>query len=419
MPNKMKDISGCKKEIHIEISAEDVNREWEKVVAQYSAKAKIKGFRPGKAPKDMVQRMYYPDIRETVINNLVPSALNRELTEKKIDPIGQPVISDLHFKKDEPIRFKLTVEIWPEFSLPDYKGIKVSEKKASVTEKEMAESLEELQAKSAQYVPAEQRGIKDGDYVVAEIKGKNTKTKRYLPTEKVVILAGHKDNENALNKNLAGLKPGDRTHFTILYKKDHDNKRLAGQEIDYDLKVESIKEKKLPEIDDDFAKELGDYKNLRDLKTKLKGQLLESKKGAQRREMAEEIIGKIAEQISLELPESAIEAESRALLERQLASLQQKNLSKEAIKSLQKEVRERAMKNIRNHLILTKIAEEEKIEVSEEEIKEEMKVLAKTHNVPLAKVIESINKQGQKEELKDNMLIRKTVDFLVKSAIIG
>jgi len=134
--------------------------------------------------------------------------------------------------------------------------------------------------------------------------------------------------------------------------------------------------------------------------------------------MAEESIGKISKQISLELPESVIEQESNALLNRQLSSLPKQNLSKEALDSLRENQRKRAIQNIQNHLILTKIAEKEKFKVSEEEIKDEMKAIAKTHNVPLARVVESIKQEGQKEELKDNLLIRKTVDFLVKSAII-
>jgi trigger factor len=408
----------CKREIELEIPALEVKQEWDRVVTQYSSRAKIRGFRPGKAPKDMIKRMYYPDIQETLINNLVPRALNKELSEKKINPVGTPVISDLHFKEDEPLRFKATIEIFPEFSLPEYTGIKVQKKKSSVTEKEVKESLEELRVKSAQYIPAEERGVEDGDYVVAEVKGKNTKTKRFLPTEKVVILSGHQDNEETLNKKILGLKAGERTQFTISYKKEHENKKLAGQEIEYDLKVESIKEKKLPDIDDDFAKDLGDYKNLKDLKTKLKAQLSESKKSAQRREMTEEMLNKISDQISLDLPESVIEQEFKALLNRHLSSLPKHNLSKEALESIQEDIHKRAVQNIRNHLILSKIAEKEKLKVSEEEITEEMKVIAKTHNVPLARVIESITQEGQKEELKDNLLIRKTVDFLVKSAII-
>jgi trigger factor len=418
MPDETKKNSSSKREFEIEIPASEVTREVGRVLAQYSSRAKIRGFRQGKAPQDMIKRMYYADIQETVINNLVPPALNKELSEKKVNPVGSPIISDLHFRENEPLRFKATVEIWPEIHLPEYKGIKIKKLKTSVTEKEIKDSLEGLRMKSAQYIPVEERGVIDGDYVVAEIKGKNIKTKKFLPTEKVVILAGHQDNEKTLNEKILGLMPGKDTQFTVAYKKDHDNKKLAGQEIEYVLEIESIKEKKLPEINDDFAKDLGDYKNLKDLKTKLKEQLHESKKSTQRQKMAEEIMKKVSEKMTIDLPESVIEHEFNSLMERHMSSLPRKNVSKDALDSIQENIRQRAVQNIKNHLILNKIAEKEKLSVSEEEMKEEMKAIAKTHSVPLARVVESINQEGQKEELEDNLLIRKTVDFLVKSAIM-
>lgn len=418
MPNSIKKLSECKREIEIEIPVTETMEEFKRIIAQYASRAKIRGFRPGKAPEEIIKRMYYPDIRETLINSIVPKALNKEFKDKNIVPLGQPIVNDLHFKEGEPFRFKAQIEVWPEFHLPEYKNIKVKERNASVTEKEVKESLEQLRAKSAQYIPIEGRGVIDGDYVVAEVKGQDTKTKRFLPTEKVVILAGHPENDDILNQSLLGLREGEQNKFTIRYQKDHQNKKLAGREIDYDLKIESIKEKRLPEIDDDFAKDLGNYKDLKDLKTKLKNQLLESKKGTQRREMAEDIVKKISEKMTLELPETIVEQEAATQLNRYLSSLPQQALSKDELESLKRDVRERAVQNIKNHLILNKIAEAEKLRVSEEEMTEEMKAIANSHNVPLARVVDSINKEGKREELRDNLLLKKTVDFLVESAII-
>jgi len=418
MPNTAKKISDSKWEIEIEIPVTETTEEMKRITAQYSSRAKVRGFRPGKAPEEIIKRMYYPDIKETLINSLVPKTLNKELKDKNIIPVGQPIVSDLHFSEGEPLRFKAQIEVWPEFHLPEYKNMRVKQRKASVTEKELEESLEELRLEAAQYVPVTDRGVIDGDYVVAEIKGHDTKTKRFLPTEKVVILAGHPENEEILNQKLLGLNSGDQSQFTIKYKKDHTNKKLAGREIHYDLKIESIKEKMLPEIDDDLAKDLGDYKNLKDLKTKLKDRLLQSKKNAQRREMAEEIVKKISEKVPFELPESVVEHEYTAQLNRRLSAIPQKDLSKVDLESLKKDVRTRAIQNIKNHIILNQIAQEEKLEVTEEEITDEMKAIAKSHNVPLARVVESINKEGKKQELRENLLLKKTVDFLVKSAII-
>jgi trigger factor len=418
MSNNIKKISECKREIEIEIPAKETTEEFKRIIVQYSSRAKIRGFRPGKAPEEIIKRMYYPDIEETLINSLVPKALNKELKDNNIVPVGQPIVSDLHFKEGEPFRFKAQIEVWPEIHLPEYKNIKVKKRKASVTEKEVEESLEQLRMKSAQYVPLKGRAVADGDYVVAEVKGQDAKTKRFLPTEKVVILAGHPENDEILNQNLLGLKEGEQSSFTIRYKKDHQNKKLAGREIDYDLKVESIKEKKLPEIDDDFAKDLGNYKNLKDLKTKLKDQLLESKKNAQKREMAEDIVRNISEKMLLELPETVVEQESVAYLNRHLSALHQPDLSEDDLESLKKDARERAVQNIKNHLILNKIAEAEQLSISEEEMTEEMKAIAKSHSVPLSRVVESINKEGKREELRNNLLLKKTVDFLAESAII-
>jgi trigger factor len=414
----MKKISESKIEMQIEVPVSDVKEELNRVVAQYASQARVRGFRPGKTPKDIVKRMYHSEIKETVVNKLVPGALNKELKKENISPVGHPVITELHYKEDEPLRFRAQIEIWPEIHLPEYKNLKVKKKGFAVTEKEIRESLEELRTKSAQYVPIEGRGIKDGDYVVAEIKGKNNKTKKMLPTEKVVILAGNPENEDVLNRSLAGLNAGDTTHFTIHYQKNHQNKKLAGNEIEYELKVEGIKEKSLPDIDDDFAKDLGDYKDLKDLKTKIKEQLRDSKKAAQKKEMAEQIIQKISDRMTLELPESVVDAEYNALLNRYLSTYLPQNLSEKDFDKLKEDMRNRAVKNIKNHLILNKIAENERLSVSEEEITEEMKAIAKSNRVPVARVIETIKKEEKKEELRDNLLLRKTVDFLVESAII-
>ncbi|MFQ6038760.1 MAG: trigger factor, partial [Candidatus Aminicenantales bacterium] len=382
------------------------------------SRARIRGFRPGRAPKEMVKRMYFPEIREEIIRTLVPRALNQELRNRNIQPVGQPVIREIHFEEKEPLRFKAQVEVWPEVNLPEYKGIRIRKPEAKVTEKEVEEALEELRKKSAQYVPVTSRGVKKGDYVVAEIKGRDEVTKRYLPTEKAVVLAGHEENEPTLNDHLIGLKAGEETRFTITYNKDHANKRLAGRTIAYILKVDSIKERRLPDLDDEFAKELGEYKDLKDLKTKIKTQLLDSKLRAQRQEMAEEIIQNISSRMDLELPESVVEQESAALLNRQLSAMPQQNLSQDTIESLKNKVREKAIRNVRNHLILTKIAELENLSVSEEEISKEMTSIAESHNVPVRRVEESFRREGRRDELKENLLLKKTVDFLIESAII-
>lgn len=418
MKSTVKELSQCKREIEVEIEADETLREFNRILAQYSSNAKIPGFRPGKAPKDIVKRMFYPEIKDFLINSLVPKALKQELQSQNLKPVGSPVVKELYFKEGEPFRLKAQLEIWPEINLPEYKNIKIKKKKISVADEEINLSLEELRINASQYVPVEGRGVVDGDYVVAEMKGRDTKSKKFLPTEKVVILAGNPNNEEILNQNLLGLKPNEESHFVLTYSKDQKNKKLADKTIEYNLKVISLKERKIPEINDEFAKDLGEYENLKDLKEKIRESIIASKEKESKEEIAKEIIKNISDKLSFELPETLVEEEYKAVLNRLLSANPEQNIKEEEVKKLKAEGRRMVTDNIKNHMILTKIAEKENIEVSEEEIHEELNAIAKANNLPLAKVIDTVNREGKREDLKNTILFKKTVDFLVESAII-
>jgi trigger factor len=419
--DNLKILSGCNREISIEIPADEVSAEFNKTLSQFAGRAKIKGFRPGKTPRDIVKKMYYPDIKESIINSLAPSALNEEFKKHNLRPVGNPMIKEISFEEGQPLRFTAVFEIWPEIALGDYKKIKVKKKDKSVSPEEIDKSIESLREKSAQFMPVEGRGVKDGDYVVVNIQGKDLKENKMLPTEKVLVLSGHQDNEKALNQSLTGLKPEQENEFTVDYDKDHPNKKLAGKKIAYSIKVVSIKEKDLPEVNDDFAKDLGDFEKIKDLKDKIKSELTTAKESESRQEMTDEMLEKIAKKAPFDLPESVVQNEAMAILRNSLSTktTSQQFLPKEEIERLQKESKEKAEKILRNHLILFKIAEKEKFEITENEITEELKKIAQANNVPLAQVVNSVNQEGKKDELKNNLLIKKTVDFLLENAIIG
>jgi trigger factor len=418
MKSIVKKLDDWKREIEVEVDSHEVMEEWERILRRYAHKAKIPGFRPGKAPKDMVKRMFYSDIKEAVVNSLAPKALDRELRSQNLKPIGNPLVNELHFKEGESFRLKAQFDIWPDIKLPEYKNIEVKKRNISISEKEIEKTLEELRLKAAQYEPVEGRGVAQGDYVIAEIKGKDIPTKKMLPTEKALILAGDQGNEPVLNECLVGLNPEEKCDFEIAYKKDHQNKKLAGRKIAYNLEVVSIKERKIPSLNDDFAKDLGDYENLKDLIKEIKENIKAAKERESRKEMAQEIIKKIYEKAPFQVPETLLEQEYAAVMRRIMASHPQKELKKEEEEKLKKEAREKAEQNIRNHLILIKISELEGMEVSEEEVQEELKAMAKANQVPLAKLVQTFNQEGRREELKESLLYRKAVDFLVDNAII-
>jgi trigger factor len=240
-----------------------------------------------------------------------------------------------------------------------------------------------------------------------------------LPVEKAVVLAGHAENEPSLNEQVRGMSPGEERTFEVDYPKEHPNKRVAGKMIRYSLKVGDIKEKRIPEPNDEFARTVGNAAGIDDLREKVRKELLEARERAGRNETASEVLAGIAGGVSLELPESVVEQESLAVLRRLLSASRDRKIAPEALEALKAEARRQAADHLRNHLILEKIAKNEGFGVSEEEIQAEIRSLAQANQVSEPYVADMLRREDRREELVESLLFRKTVDFLVKTAIIS
>jgi trigger factor len=408
--------SMSRRELEIEVPADEASREFEKVLDDFASRAKLDGFRRGKAPREMVKRLFSEDLREAVIENLAPRVLRESLLTENINPISTPLIREIRFQTGEPFRFKAVVEIIPEFDVPPYKKIKIEKTAVQVEEAEVDRYLGDLRQKSADYAPVADRGVRDGDYALIEWKGKDLKTKRFLPTEKILVLAGHPDNEKSLNESLVGLMPQETKSFVIAYPADHHQKKLAGREIEYEIKVISIKEKKVPEMTDEWAKDLGEFDNLAGLRAKVRGELEKAKEEDARREKGEEAVRALADGVTLDLPESLVEGEAQSILRSWAESLKG-GLTAPQIEDLKQRARERAAQTIKRGLILKKIADRERLSVGDEEVEDEIREMAKRNGVPLAQLVARINEEGRREDIRTALLTRKTIDFLLGSGV--
>ena len=419
LTSSVKELSGTRREIEAEIRAEDVAKDHERILDLYVGRVKLKGFRQGKAPKDMVKQMFAEDIRKSVVDELIPQALHEVLESRRIRAVGLPLVQDVVYETGGPLKFKAAIEVWPDFELPSYKKIPAKKRESVVGDEDIERALAELREKAAEYIPVEGRGAAEGDYVVVELQGKDSKTKRLMPAEKVVVLAGHSGNDPAINENLTGLKPGEEKTFSHSYAADHKAKKLAGKTIEYRLKVDSIKEKRLPELNDEFAKTLGEFESLAAVKDKIRQEMQSAREQSGRRETADEIVRTVVERAAIELPESAVEEETESVLKNMLSSLPARQpLTKELVETLQGSARQQAEGNLKRHLVLRKIAETEAIRVGEEEVDQEIKALARANNIPLARALETFNHEDRRDSLKATLLLRKTVDFLLEQAII-
>jgi len=409
--------SMSRRELEIEVPAGEASREFETVLDDYASKAKLDGFRRGKAPREMVKKLFAADIREAVVESLAPRVLRESLLAERLNPVSTPLIRDIQFREGEPFRFRAVVEVIPDFDLPPYKKLKVEKAAVTVDEADVDRYLEEIRQKSADYAPVADRGVQDGDYTLVEWKGKDLKTKRFLPTEKFLALAGHPENEKNLNENLRGLRPGETRRFVIAYPPGHHQKRLAGREIEYEIKVISIKEKKVPEITDEWAKDLGEFDSLAALRAKVRGELEKAKEESARRERGEAALRALAEGVTLELPETLVEGEARSILQSWAESLRGGVPPDAQVEELKQRALEQAARNIKRGLILNRIADRERLSVSDEEVEEEIREMAKRNGVPLAQLVARINDEGRRDDVRTALLARKTIDFLLENAV--
>lgn len=418
--SRLTDLSPSRKEIELEIPNDEFVREYERILGEYVSKAKLDGFRKGHAPRERVKALFDHDIRHDVYDALIPRVLDEELRALRLRPVNVPELKDLKHEEGQPLRATAVFEVLPEFELPDYRSVKVQKKVAEVTDADVDKALQDLRARAAEYIPVEGRGVADSDYAVVEMQGRDAATKRLLPVEKAVVLAGHAENEPALNEKILGMTPGEERSFEVSYPKEHANKRVAGKRIAYSLKLKELKEKKLPELDDEFAKSLGEKEGLPALKDRVRRELLAARERASQNEAASEVLKAIAVKINLELPESAVDQETVAILRRLLSAYGDRGVAPEALEVLRTEARRQAVEHLTNHLVLEKIAQKEGFQVSDEEIQAEIRGLAMANNIQEAALADLIRRdESRREEMVENLLFRKTVDFVLKNAIIS
>ncbi|HEK86705.1 MAG TPA: trigger factor [Candidatus Aminicenantes bacterium] len=418
--DELKTTNPTIRELDLEISPEVVKKEYEKILKEYTSKAKLPGFRKGYAPKEMVQRMFEAEIKEAVLDNLIPENLQRELEVLNIRPVSVPTVKSVDFDLEKGIKYRVSLEIWPEFSLPDnYLDNKIKKPEIKIDDSEIDRIIKNLQEKAAEYLPVNDRGAKDGDYAIIEIQGKDLASKKYLPLEKVAVLIGHSENEPQLNKALAGMKPGEEKVFQVNYPEDYQQKKFAGKQIEYRLKLLEIKEKKLPELNDDFAQSFGaEVASLEEMKSKIRQDLTNHLAAEARERAIHEFLQKLATAVNLTLPESLVKEEAQSIISQEFTREQLQKMPREIWPQIAEEARKKAEDNLRYQVLLKKIAEKEGLSVSEEELEEDLKKASAERHIPLDQLKAALNRENRLEDWKYSLLLNKVVDFLANNIII-
>lgn len=403
-----------KRILEIEVPREIVDGEFESVYQKFQSQAKIPGFRPGKAPIDLVKSRFKEGIEKEVLETLLPKAFDDAVKESKLYPINLPRLKEIEFEKGAALKFKAEVEIRPEIEPKDYKGLELTKRIYPTTEKEVQKALELLQERMAELKSVE-REARDGDFLIVDLVklfDKNQKLKEEK-VENYQLQLGAKTIFQEVESQLVGSKTGEEKEIEINYPKDYFVKELADNTVKYRIKVKEIKEKLLAEIDDQFAKSVDGSKDLKELQEKVKKDLIEQSEKDSQEELKNGLVKKVVENNQFEVPSSMLETYLNSVVED--FKKRYKDAEEEKIREGYKEI---GTNQIRWIILFHDIAKNEKIEVTAEDVDNWTEKFAKAYNQTIDKAREILAQSKKIQDLKETILEEKVLDFLLSQSQI-
>jgi len=414
--------SYTKREIEVEIPAAEVTRETETLIQKYQKLARLPGFRRGHVPASVIRQRFAEDIKSEVVDALVPRYLRRETDKLGLLPVSQPRVTDLHIHEGEPLRFKASFEVLPEIKVEGYKELRADKPAISVTDEEVEQSLKSLQEQHATFASIEGRTLADGDYAQVSLDGKpkDGEGKPVHMDDVLVEIAG-KSTMPEFTEHLRGASAGEERTFDVTYPQDFSDPRLAGKTLTYTVKVQALKQKTLPELNDQFAKELGEFANLDEVRKRIREGMEAERKHTAEREAKDKLVAELVKRNDFEIPEALVERQIDLRLERGLRALAAQGMKAEDIKKmdlnrLRAGQREQALQEVKASLLLEKIADEEKIEVGDEEIDREVEALAKQSKQPPEAIRARLTRDGALDRIRNRIRNDKTLDFLYRQS---
>jgi trigger factor len=410
----------CRKELDLEIPAEEVSKAAEKVAKDFAKIARVPGFRPGKAPISLIKRRFADDIKGEVLQTLVPEHVEKAVAEQKLTPVSQPQVDKLEYNEGQPLKFRASFEVLPEFSLREYKNLEIEMPEMTITDESVANTLKEMQQRAAAFAPVEGRPVQNDDFVQVKLMGTPEGGGDPLQAESVLCHVGAEETMEPFNENLRGANVGDHKNFDVEYPADYPDAKLAGKKFHYSVDVLGIKTKKLPELNDEFAKDVSDATTLDALRDKVREGLEHERDHRQKELQRERILAELVKLHDFPVPESLVEHQMDVRLERVVRSLAQQGVDPRAVNvdwvSLRKRQEERAKDDVKAELVIDRIATEEKVDVTDEELERELQHVASHSGESTEAIRARLTKQGALDRMKAKLRSDKTVDWLAQNA---
>jgi trigger factor len=410
-----------KREISVEIPAADVARETELQIQRYQKSARLPGFRAGHVPASIIRQRFAEGLKSDVAEALIPKYFRREAEKQGLIPVSQPRVSDLHIHDGEPLRFKASFEVLPEINVEGYKELRADKPEISVTDEEVEQALNGVREQHATYTTVENRTLGEGDFAQASMDGKpkngDDPSVKPVHMDDVLIEIGGKNTVPEFTQNLTGASAGEERTFDVVYPEDAPDKRLAGRTFVYTVKVNGIKQKSMPELNDDFAKELGEFTSLDQVRKQIRENMEAEKRHTAEHEAKDKLVAELVKRNDFEVPESLVDRQIDLRLERGLRALAAQGMKMEDMKKmdlprLRAGQRDQAVHDVKSSLLLERIADLEKIEVSDEELNQEVESLAKQSKQTSEAVRARLTQDGGLDRIRMRIRSEKTLNFL-------
>jgi len=412
-------VEGCKHALDISVPVAEVEQETERAAVAIQGKARLPGFRPGKAPLSIVKTRFAGDIRQEVLDALVPRFLQAAVEKENLQLVGRPGISDVHFHAGEPLRFKAEFEVAPTFELGEYRGVTITYDEPEVTEADVDARVEQIRDQKAQYVNEEPRALADGDYAVVSLESLEGVEEK-VSQEELMLKIGDEATMKEFSESLRGASPDDIREFEVTYPEDYDRPNLAGKTVKFRAVVKAVRRKDLPDLNDEFAKDLGDFKTLEELRETIRKSIQQEREHRAQEESKSQLIDKLVDSHEFPVPEAYIDRQIQINVENQLRSLAAQGVDPKQIKLDWAKVREsqkdRAVKDVKASLILDKIGEREAIGATQEEVDREVNRIARQQREAAAVTRAKLQKEGGIARIAGHIRTDKTLSFLFEHA---
>jgi trigger factor len=413
-----------KREIEVEVPFEEVSRETDTLIQKYQKLARIPGFRRGHVPVSIIRQRFSQEIQNDVVDALIPKYFRKETERLGLFPVSQPRVTDLHAHEGKPLHFKASFEVMPEIKVEGYKELRAEHPEITVTDEEVEQSLKSLQEQKATFSPIEGRAIEDGDYAQASLDGtpkEPASEAKPVHMDDVLVEIGGKNTMPEFTENLRGANAGEERTFDVNYPEDFSDERLRGKVFSYKVKINAIKQKSLPELNDDFAKELGEFQTVDEVRQRIQEGMANERRVAAEREAKDKLLTELIRRNEFEVPEALVEHQVDIRLERGLRALAAQGLSSEHMKKmdlprLRAGQRDQALQEVKAALLLEKIADEEKIAVSDDEINGEIEALAKQTKQTAEAIRARLTRDGALDRIRNRIRNEKALEFLYRQS---